>query len=178
MLRHLSPQLAATSRTACRSKTGMRLFCDHAPTLEILDVLLGAFLPQCISVLNEDAAIDYLLQEQYAYQISEEQDLRLRLTLWEPRQDKYWFCLAAGPLFRPDHQVFHPLCNVLLFSAFLRIPIHSLRSTETRKSLFRTHLHDHNLLLFSDLIVVTLGHSLFAKHFGHQRTGRTETNDG
>ena len=54
------PTAASTKTHSDQIIAAMTDFCDFAPTVDILDVLLEVYLRQCREVLQETAAVMYL----------------------------------------------------------------------------------------------------------------------
>ena len=70
----------------------MKSFCYHAPTIDVLDVMLQYYLPQSENILHEKAAVDYLRQAEYVTEVSAEQMRSWHIPSRSSKKKKFWFC--------------------------------------------------------------------------------------
>ena len=75
------------------------VFCIFTPTIDMLDVFLGHCLTQCVYILHEEAAIDYLHKEKYVQQVSRQQLQLWNVVVRDSTVDLFWFCPAWQGLF-------------------------------------------------------------------------------
>ena len=90
-------QLPKKSKDTCNTERiswGIRLFGYHCPTVDMLDILLRTFLPECQNELGEAEAVQYITQQGYVSEVSRE-----TLSLWHvpansTSRSKFAFCTA------------------------------------------------------------------------------------
>ena len=93
------PTVLCTEHHVLQMKDAMHLFCCHAPTADMMDILLDVFLGQCRIVLKEDTAVDYLERETYVWYVPLEELQAWRIPVIQPHKAYYKFCVAWQGLF-------------------------------------------------------------------------------
>ena len=93
------PTAASQKPNSQQMLSGMEAMCTLSPTIDILDVVLEHFLVQCTDILKEQAATDYLRENNYVVKVAREQVQRWHIEIRDEHKQSFWFCPAWQGLF-------------------------------------------------------------------------------